>query len=784
MSEKILNNLKLYQVPINALNINIAVYRKQDDDFIIIDFNEAALKTESLKKNAIIGKKLTEVFPSIKEFGLFKVLEHVNKNGGHETFDLKFYKDKRISGWRKNEIIKLPNGDIMAIYEDVTKEKQLQEQLKKLESFIDNSHTIVFFWKPQKCWPVEYVSDNISDWGYLKDDFLSGKINYEDIIYPDDLERIKQEVKEHTLKQNNSFVQVYRVVTADGSIRWIDDRTIIERDSDGMTTHYLGTIIDITEQKTMENQLYLLGKIIDKSINEIYIFSKNNFQYIYLNRGAEENMGYSLEEMRDMTPIDIHPEHTVHQFKKLLAPLVSGLKQEITIDTSHLRKDGTIYNVEAHIQLMKIDDKEQFVVIALDITKRKKIELNLIQSEEKFRTIAENSLMGIFIYKDNFVYANRAIEDMIGYSLKELYKMSPWELVEEAYKEPMKKTMLRRLSGKQFTQEYSDIKFVHKDGSIKIARIMTQTIKYENGYAGLGSIIDITDIKDTKQKLKMLAQALEQSDELIMITDSKGIITYVNDAYVAHTGYKHYELIGKSSSILKSGAHSKEFYEELWNTISSNKTYTNTIINKKKDKQLYYEEVAISPIYDDNGRIQNYISTGRDITPRIKMEEELRLRATTDDLTKIYNRYYGNEMLDIEVDRANRYGSGFAVLMFDIDHFKLVNDTYGHDVGDYVLKKLSKIISMHMRKSDTFIRWGGEEFLIISAHLDKNEAMKFAQKLRVAIESYEFNSDFGITISIGVTTSKVGDAKREILKRADDALYRAKEDGRNCVKFI
>ena len=122
--------------------------------------------------------------------------------------------------------------------------------------------------------------------------------------------------------------------------------------------------------------------------------------------------------------------------------------------------------------------------------------------------------------------------------------------------------------------------------------------------------------------------------------------------------------------------------------------------------------------------------------------------------------------------------------MFDIDHFKLVNDTYGHDVGDYVLKKLSKIISMHMRKSDTFIRWGGEEFLIISAHLDKNEAMKFAQKLRVAIESYEFNSDFGITISIGVTTSKVGDAKREILKRADDALYRAKEDGRNCVKFI
>ncbi|MEA2092188.1 MAG: diguanylate cyclase, partial [Campylobacterota bacterium] len=196
------------------------------------------------------------------------------------------------------------------------------------------------------------------------------------------------------------------------------------------------------------------------------------------------------------------------------------------------------------------------------------------------------------------------------------------------------------------------------------------------------------------------------------------------------------------------------------------------------------EEVTISPIYDDNGIIQNYISTGRDITPRIKMEEELRLRATTDDLTKIYNRYYGNEILDVEVDRVDRYGSSFAVLMFDIDNFKLVNDTYGHDVGDYVLKKLSEVISMHMRKSDTFIRWGGEEFLIISVHLDKNEAMIFAQKLRVAIESYKFDSDLSITISIGVTISKVGDAKGKILKRADDALYEAKEDGRNCVKFI
>ena len=784
MAKKNMDDLKLYQVPIDALSVNVAVYRKAGDDFLIIDFNKAAQETEQIEKDSIVGKLLCEVFPAVKEFGLFEVLERIDKDGGYETFDLKFYEDGRINGWRKNEVIKLPNGDVMAMYEDLTKEKQLEEQLNKVYDFIDNSQTIVFFWKPEKNWPVEYVSSNVSDWGYSKDDFLSGKMHYEEIVHPDDLERVMQELDEHLKNENDRFVQFYRIITADGSVRWVDDRTIVERDNEGKNTLLLGTVVDITQQKSIENRLELLGKIVDNSINEIYIFNKDDFRFTYLNRGASENIGYSLEEILEMTPLDIKPLVSKHQFKKILSPLLDGSKQEIVLDTVHCRKDGSTYNVEAHVQLMKIDDTEQFVVIALDTTIRKKIELDLKQSEEQFRTIAESSLMGIFIYKDNFIYANQALSDMSGYTNEELLKTKPWELVDEPIQELMKKTMLRRLSGEHFSHKYDDLVITCKSGERKIARIMTETIKYKDGYAGLGSLVDITDIKDTKQKLKMLAQALEQSDELIMITDADGTVTYVNDAYVAHSGYKHHELIGKNPGMHKSGLHPKGFFKELWETITSGKTYTNTITNKKKDGQLYYEEVTITPIYDDKGLIQNYISTGRDITPRIKMEKELQLRATTDDLTKIYNRYYGNEILDVEIDRVERYESSFAVLMFDIDKFKKVNDTYGHDIGDRVLEKLSQVISIHLRKSDTFVRWGGEEFLIISAHVRKEEAMKFAEKLRVAVESYEFDSDLKITISTGVTISKIGDTKESVLKRVDDALYKAKESGRNCTKFI
>lgn len=532
--------LKVYEIPIEFLPMNVAIYRRVDDDYVIVDFNKMACETENLKREDILGKALCEVFPNVKEFGLFEVLEKVEKNGGHETFDLNFYKDAKSSGWRKNEVIKLPNGEIMVVYEDLKQNLQAQEDLK----------------------------------------------------------------------------------------------------------------------------------------------------------------------------------------------------------------------------------------------------LKLQESQDNFRILADSTLLGIFIYTEHFVYVNQAMSDMSGYSKEEFLTMTPWEIATEPAREPMKKIISRRLKGEKFPIEYSDLDLITKSGKIKTARVLTETIKYKSGYAGLGTIVDITDIKETKQKLKMLAQAIEQTDELVMITDKSGVITYVNDAYVAHTGYKHSEFIGKKPSLINSKTHSSDFFKEMWETILAGKTYTNTVTNRAKNGKLYYEEVTITPIFDDNNTLINFISTGRDITERIKMENELQMLATTDSLTGIYNRYRGNDILDLEVDRAYRYSSPLAVLMFDVDNFKNVNDVYGHDIGDYVLKKLSEIVSTHMRKSDAFIRWGGEEFIIVAANIDKREAMEFAEKLRVAVASYIFDQEMRITISFGVTIFKTSDTKMTILKRVDKALYKAKEDGRNCTRYL
>jgi diguanylate cyclase (GGDEF)-like protein/PAS domain S-box-containing protein len=391
--------------------------------------------------------------------------------------------------------------------------------------------------------------------------------------------------------------------------------------------------------------------------------------------------------------------------------------------------------------------------------------------------------MGIFIYQENYVYVNKALTDILGYTAEELHEMMPWNIVEEQYQEKIKNISKRRLNGEKFPQEHTDLNVVTKNGKIRTVRATTQTIKYNNGYAGMGTITDITDLQETKQQLKLLAQAIEQMDDLVRITDKKGIITYVNDALVAHTGYKHSELIGKKIGIFKSGYHDKIFYKELWETILAGQIFRAVFVNIKKDKQTYYEEETITPIMDNNHQIQHFVATSKDITDRVKMEEKLQRLAITDELTSIYNRYKINQEIDIEIARAKRYKNSFSLIMIDIDNFKNVNDTYGHDMGDYVLQELSAVILKLIRESDRFGRWGGEEFMIIAPNIEKEQVMQLGNKLKDVIATHTFKNVKQVTISLGITLFNNADTKENILKRVDEALYESKENGRNRLTF-
>jgi len=409
----------------------------------------------------------------------------------------------------------------------------------------------------------------------------------------------------------------------------------------------------------------------------------------------------------------------------------------------------------------------------------------LLESEERFRKIANNSQVGVFIYKEKYIYVNKAFCALTGYTEDELYTKHPWEILEPEVQQEFQKLAERRLKGEEFDKEYSDIKIITKNNEHKIFRVSTSTIFLDGGYAGLGMLIDITKLVMTQEKLLIFEQAIEQMDEMVRISDIDGNIIFANNSITEHTGYKADSLIGKKNSIFKSGKHKHKFYEELWNTILSGKVFSATFINKKENGELYYEDETITPIFDPKTqKIKYFVATGKDITENINMINDLQRLATTDTLTGIYNRYKINQIIDEEIARTKRYKENFALIMFDIDHFKEINDTYGHDVGDHILQELSHIISSSIRETDNFGRWGGEEFMLIAPKISREDAIKLAEKLRKIIQNHHFEEVKKITVSIGIALFEDGDDKEEKLKEVDNALYKSKQNGRNRVSLV
>lgn len=272
-------------------------------------------------------------------------------------------------------------------------------------------------------------------------------------------------------------------------------------------------------------------------------------------------------------------------------------------------------------------------------------------------------------------------------------------------------------------------------------------------------------------------QAMVDKYVLILATDLKGTITYVNSAYSKEIGYSPSELVGNRHSIIKDAQTNPELYKDLWKNITRNKTWTGEIRNITKSGEPIWFLMNIEPIYKDKKKI-GYRSISQNITDKKTIEK----LSITDQLTTLYNRHYLEQAFTSEINRALRYKTDLSLIMVDIDHFKLVNDTYGHEVGDETLKSLADILKSYVRKTDIVGRWGGEEFIILAPNTNEDEAVIVAQKIRIAIENFEFKVVGHKTASFGISHYKDNDKREDFVNKADGALYRAKQQGRNRVE--
>lgn len=316
------------------------------------------------------------------------------------------------------------------------------------------------------------------------------------------------------------------------------------------------------------------------------------------------------------------------------------------------------------------------------------------------------------------------------------------------------------------------------------------SLRYEHGFdyriamhvAAISLFVIFFVILRSNRKLRVLNQKIKMylgiidKHVLSANTDGDWRITDVSEAFCDNTGYRREELIGRAPGFIESGNESS-VSSNLQSTVQKGETWTGEIEDRKKDGSVYWTETIVTSS-GLNGKDAGYMVIQHDITDKKTIQKI----SVTDQLTGLYNRRRLDEALASELDRARRYGVCFSVILFDIDKFKSVNDQYGHQAGDGVLIELSAIAQNTIRNTDIIGRWGGEEFLIICPGTNLEGAVNLAEKLRLSTEGHVFPAVDRLTASFGVSTFTQEDKAETIIRRVDDALYRAKKSGRNRVE--
>lgn len=298
-----------------------------------------------------------------------------------------------------------------------------------------------------------------------------------------------------------------------------------------------------------------------------------------------------------------------------------------------------------------------------------------------------------------------------------------------------------------------------------------------------GTHTDVTNRKRAEEKLKLAASVFTHARESITITDTQGVIIDVNDTFTTITGYAREDVIGQNPRILKSGKQPPEFYQQMWDDLLSEGHWYGEIWNRRKNGELFAEMKAISAVVDEQGATTHYVALGNDITLIKEHQNQLESIAHFDTLTNLPNRTLLADRLNQAMVQCNRHKQSLAVVFLDLDGFKDVNDTYGHDIGDELLIALSVRMKHALREGDTLARFGGDELVAVLVDLDSVEDCEpvLERLLQASSDPVTLgNIVINVSASIGVTIYPQDSVDADqLMRHADQAMYVAKESGKN-----
>ncbi len=419
-----------------------------------------------------------------------------------------------------------------------------------------------------------------------------------------------------------------------------------------------------------------------------------------------------------------------------------------------------------------------------------------LKSEARYQALVESANDAIVTADSvgNIVGWNRYAEIIFGYTEAEAIGQPLTLLIPTRYRERHLAGMGRVLSG---GEPHIIGKTVEVDGLRKDQGefpMELSLVKWEiaEGRFVTGTIRDITARRAAERELRIAAIAFE-SQEGMMIADANQVILRVNWAFTQITGYTADEAIGQTPNLLKSGRQDRAFYAAMWKSLQDTGTWRGETWNKRKDGEIYPELLSITAVFDEHGKATHYVAAFSDITLRKQAEKKIELLAFYDPLTGLPNRRLLLDRLQQALVGSARSSSRGALLFIDLDNFKTINDTFGHDSGDLLLKQVAQRLVTCVRECDTVARLGGDEFVVMLEDLSENPAVAATQTRSVGEKILaSFNQPHELaglghhsTLSIGVTL--FGDNQSsidELLKQADLAMYQAKAAGRNAMRFF
>ena len=527
-------------------------------------------------------------------------------------------------------------------------------------------------------------------------------------------------------------------------------------------------------------------ELFEANPQPLWVYDLDTLGFLAVNEAACRSYGYSRDEFLSLTIKDISPLEDVAKLRQSVKA-TRGFEQAGV--WRHRKKSGAVIEVELTSSDLRFSGRAARLVLAQDVTERRIAEQALRQSEALLRAASRVAAIGAWSYDPDSELFSCSPE------LYQLYGMVPsgplrnqdFRQVEHPDdRERIARNWQQALAGARYDIEYR----ILKSGRVRWLREVGEFERDAQGrlLRGVGVVQDITEDKAREVLIMRQAQALEQSPSIAVLTDTAGMIEYVNRRFTEVTGYSAKEVIGRHSNLLKSGLMSDETYAELWRTITSGQIWRGEFPDRKKSGELYWEQAVIAPIRDEQGTITHFVKLAEDITDKKALSERLEYLAFYDPLTGLANRALLMDRLEQALAVAKSSERSVAVAFVDLDDFKLINSSLGDTVGDQLLIEVAQRLKGVLRDDDTVARFGGDEFALLLDRLATAQDASLVVERALNAMSKPFTiaeQPIFVSASIGVAVfPDDADSGPALIRHAGVALNRAKQEGRRRYQFF